>query len=676
MNVTSALTADDLIRSLGSPPPNLAAHGRSLDGYRDRDCFVIGDEGNRLLILADADHALFIASRPLVEHPFVVQSKIDLATPGAYVSEGSWSAVAYHRATTPNVFLVGLHHREHFPTVRFHLALGLLASAARSLHRGTVTLRDMQLGGTVTDLIEEIATSTPDIVGVSVTFGQADLLGEFLRALECVPQRPQIVVVGGSLAARNADLILGSYDDVIVCTGSGEATIRDLMRSSTGEIPLDEVRGIAFRRAGVTVHTPRVYDAPDRVPELDLLAPTLDRHGVMLLETTRGCTHACSFCPRDHKGRWQAGSPAVIDAALERVKPYYDDRPAVARRVFFADEEFIGRDRDSSSNEFSRSVAEIVSRHGFKFENSTRLDDVYDHRRPQDWNRERVSFWRYLARTSLNRMLFGVESGVESILRRFNKGITSADVVRGIRIVTACGAAVRLTYITFDPLMTLDELRRTYEFLGRKDLLLRRADELTDEELLDATGDDEYVKTLSLGRPLYDEVPYMLVSMECLIGSRYLAEVEDAGLAGAVNLQLGRRDASYQDWRIGVLSHASQIWIDRHFALDYALKGLEKTAHHELASGIRGVRKVLKGQAYELLGDMLLLAERTTLDSHPGGLTDRARHLLEERVALLRERLVPQLTTLFGQLSASDAELLREIATQWSSAERWELING
>lgn len=655
----------------------MAARYRSLEGDDDRACFVLGEEGNRILVLSeDRENALFMASRALEGHPFIQECSIELESPSAGLSRGTWPAAARYRATTPHVFLVGLYHREHFPTVRFHLALGLLAAAARSLHRGTVTLRDMQMGGTVAELVAEIAAAKPQIIGISVTFGQADLLDEFLRELRRLDEYQPIVVVGGSLAARNAELILESHEGVVICTGSGETPLRDLIRSFAGEIPADEVRGIAFRRDGSTVYTPRVHDSLDWIPELDLLAETLDHHGVMLLETTRGCTHACSFCPRDHKGRWQAGSPALIDVALERLKPYYDARPTVPRRVFFADEEFIGRDRDSGSNTFSRSVAEIVRRHGFKFENSTRLDDVYDHRRPWEWNRDRVSFWRFLARTSLNRMLFGVESGVETILRRFNKGINSADVVRAVRIATACGVAVRLTYITFDPLMSMDELRATYEFLGRRDLLLRRADGLTDEELLHATGDDEFANAWSLNCPMYEEVPYMLVSMECLIGSRYLSEVEDAGLAGEVNLQLGRRDASYRDGRVGVLSRASQVWIDRHFALDYALKGLEKTGQDRLAQRIRDVRRVLKRQAYELLGEMLSIVAQMPVDGNQAIIEERVRDVMKERAMQLRECLQPQLQILFEQLPREDAELLRQIAQRWSATERWELING
>jgi hypothetical protein len=679
----SAPLAEQLTLLLRLPPDRIVAACRKIAYLEDYECAVVGDESQRLIVLAEGANAIFVAVAPLEAHPFIRRSDdIWLTTPSAGVSKGTWSLAARERATKPHVFLVGLYHAEHFPTVRFHLALGLLAASARATFCGRVTLRDMQLGATLSTLHAEIQRVRPEVIGISVTFGQADLLRELLDAVRAIPRYDPVIVVGGSLAVRNAEPILDADADVLVCTGSGETTIRDVVRHCVEGLPLDEIRGVAFRRGGKTVLSAAVHDGVEAPPELDLLGPTLDRYGVMLLETTRGCTHACSFCPRDHKGKWQAGPAQIVDIALHRIKPYYDERPTVARRLFLADEEFIGRDRNDGTSPATRAVADIIADHGFTFENSTRLDDVYDHRRSDVWNVERVAFWRYLARTSLNRMLFGLESGVDTVLHRFNKAITSSDVVRAIRIVTACGARVRLTYITFDPLMTLDELRRSFAFLGREDLLMERADDLTDEELLLATDDDAKVAELSLRMPVYREVPYMLVSMESLIGSRYLADVEAAGLAGDINLQLGRRDARYQDWRVGVLSRAAQEWIDRHFALDYTLKGLEKVHVRTVAALIREIRREMKLQAYELLGDMLTLAEATARDSARGINADRmflrelVEKVLDRRAAGLAERLAAQMPDLLHALPTTESVLLRQVAEQCYAAEQWKVING
>ncbi len=134
----------------------------------------------------------------------------------------------------------------------------------------------------------------------------------------------------------------------------------------------------------------------------------------------------------------------------------------------------------------------------------------------------------------------------------------------------------RFTYITFDHLMTLEELKASYAFQGRTDLLLRPMPRLPAEEIVRGVRDEGFAAHTAAGQPLHTAISYMLVSMECLIGAAYTRKVQAAGLAGAVRPSMGRVDARFADWRIGVASHWAQLWVDRNFALDYSLKSLEK----------------------------------------------------------------------------------------------------
>ena len=89
-------------------------------------------------------------------------------------------------------------------------------------------------------------------------------------------------------------------------------------------------------------------------------------------------------------------------------------------------------------------------------------------------------------------MLFGVESGVDSILERFNKETTGYQNALAIRTLSALGVPTRFTYITFDQLMTLEELKATYAFQGRTDLLLRPMPHLSAEEIVQGVRDEEF----------------------------------------------------------------------------------------------------------------------------------------------------------------------------------------
>ena len=173
----------------------------------------------------------------------------------------------------------------------------------------------------------------PDILGISATFGQHDLMIRLLDAAYGLP-RPPLVVVGGSLTARNEGLLLERYPRLLVARGGGEATMEGLLAHWHGDIDLDHVPGLGFNgaaRGGGLALTRRRTARPltrdataDIFPELDLLPATFEHHGVAQLETSRGCTNFCSFCPRGHKGMWSGAAPEQLPWMLAEMRRVFD----------------------------------------------------------------------------------------------------------------------------------------------------------------------------------------------------------------------------------------------------------------------------------------------------------------------------------------------------------------
>jgi len=276
----------------------------------------------------------------------------------------------------------------------------------------------------------------------------------------------------------------------------------------------------------------------------------------------------------------------------------------------------------------------------------------------------------------LRRCRFGVESGVTSILERFNKETTGAQNALAIRALTALGVPPRFTYITFDHLMTEAELRETYAFQGRTDLLLRAVPELDVEQIVDGVRDEDWVAEHTTGRPFYTGISYLRVSMECLIGAAYTRKVASAGLTGRADPSMGRVQAEYADWRIGVLSGWAQLWIDRNFALDYTLKSLEKILDGHPHQVVRGLRHILKHAAYRLLGGMLdLLGTTDSLTGSQNELADRCMALAQALIGELRAELAPAVAGVAENLPADHRQLLRREYTRWVSRDTWRLIN-
>jgi hypothetical protein len=597
---------------------------------------------------------------------------LHLDRPDSWLSPATLDEQAVHRLTRPRVLLTALYHPEHFPLPRFPLAISDLARAARASLLGQVSLMDMQLGVTLEDILDAVTTRRPDVLGISATFGQHDLMVRLLDTVTALPTRP-LIVAGGSLTARNERLLLSRYPDLLVARGAGEPTIQDILGSWHGDLERAQIRGVGYLGAArdtgtLTIATARSFRhtatvgnqlQTDILPELDLLDATFRHNGVAQLESSRGCTNYCSFCPRSHKGQWSGADPHALPWILAEMGSIFRRYSELSRTIYLVDEEFIGRDEHAVARALA--VARTLHQAGFQWETSCRVDQVVRLDQGRDWHLDRAAMWRRLCALGLRRCLFGVESGVDSVLERFNKETTGEQNALAIRSLSALGVPTRFTYITFDHLMTEAELRATHAYQGRTDLLLKPLPHLPAAAIVDGVHDPAFVAEHATGRPLHTAISYMLVSMECLIGAAYTKRVQAAGLAGKSRPSMGRQDAVFADWRIGRCSDWAQRWVDRNFALDYMLKSLEKLLDGHVREVVRGTRLVVKDAAYRVLGAMLSsiagCSPATDDDSARMALDGRLRQMVDAEFARLQAELTDPCRRLQAVLSGEHATL-------------------
>lgn len=611
------------------------------------------------------------------------------------------SAQFINRICKPYVKLISLFHKENFPLPRFPLGISDIAGAIRKNHLGVVELSDMQFEKSVTEIADDILSERPDIIGISATFGQQDLLEQLAHLILQIPDYNPLLIFGGSLPVLNAERILELFPTALVAKGYGETTMLDVVKYWHGEISQSEINHVSFFNGVDIVNTPKTADDKNIYtnPELDLLEETLKYKGVMQLESSRGCTYHCSFCPRSHKGLWSGETGIGFEKLLPFIRHVFEKYPLITPKIFLVDEEFIGyNERDKVVQERALLIGRTLKSYGFSFESSTRIDQVY---RPlkqnTQWQIDRVSFWRQLVDVGLDRMLFGVESGVDSILKRFNKKATTEQNIMALRILTTVGVPLRLTYITFDPLMSLDELIESYKFQGRKDVLLKENHGLTPAEIISSISNTEYVVKNSTQRALYSEITYMLVSMESLIGSEYLKMVEASNLADGFVYSMGKRKARYKNFEIGLLSLFSQKWVDRNFALDYLLKSILKINSKETRGTIIQLRLRIKDFSYSLLGKMLTLvtgnisllhepseAEKLELEKSirewSGAENEEEKrrillNLLNAHFNLLSREFTNRLAELRSFINHSEYELISKMVDAWIDKDNWEVIN-
>ena len=265
---------------------------------------ITGTLERRLLIVEDTSNASWpwgivdLAGQPHATRtwPSWTQAHLALKDSSEWTSRARLSPPAIRRLNHPHTLLISLYHPEWFPTIRFPLAISNLAAAARSTLSGPVSLLDMQLGCTVEQILARITAERPDIVAISATFGQHDLLLEVLTAISAQQFKPT-TIVGGSLPTRNGEQLLRDFPDLIVAKGPGEPTIIDLIEAFHGAKPIEDVRGIVTNRAG-NRETLRIRTPIDRSPTLGWSAPELDLLGGTF---ERGGSARTRNIPRLHK---------------------------------------------------------------------------------------------------------------------------------------------------------------------------------------------------------------------------------------------------------------------------------------------------------------------------------------------------------------------------------------
>lgn len=602
---------------------------------------------------------------------------------------------------SPKIALLSLAKKDIYTFPRFALGISDIAHAIRKTFSGSVSLHDLQLDSSIESFVEFIKKEKVDIVGISMTFGLFDVLEDVLDAihrekLDCK------IAIGGSLTGITFKEILSKYPSVIVSLSEGETFFQKLIDYFNGECKLEDIPAIAFVKGGKIVQTQfskYSRNAPLSIPELDLLLPTIKAKGVFQLETSRGCYNACSFCPRRQKGIWRGCENDVkyVETLINHFcallkRNGYDPSKFI---MYVVDEEFVGGESDVYQQR-AINLSKIFAKHNLKYETSFRMNTIYSSHVSKEDKIRKIKNMIKLRDNGLNRTLVGVESGVQSVLERFNKNVTSEENKLGIRLLTGLDVPIRFTYITFDPLMSMEELEETYYFQGRTDLVLKSDYKDNPEKLLEAVTNEDEVSKLSKGIPFYSQIPYMLVSIECLLGSKYLEMVKGKGLAkDKVIKALGKQQVEYIDKRIEKMSYYSQLWIDRNFALDYSLKSLAKIYSGTASLDIRNQRIVLKKYAYELLGKMLYIVKKE--EKYLQGLEQPEieflknlskkyesintldnifKTLLNHNFDLLKNEIDNLKFNLNATLSKKDYENISNQIDSWYNKNDWSLLHG
>jgi anaerobic magnesium-protoporphyrin IX monomethyl ester cyclase len=290
-----------------------------------------------------------------------------------------------------------------------------------------------------------------DVVGISCLSTLEDDCFGLARLLR---GRCRLLVAGGPLPTCDPGRFLRDFD--VVVRGEGERTIVDLLAALEDGRDLAGVPGVVTRdRQDGEIAPPRPFErdldslplpARDLLPNAAYLADGRRRQGaaVTTVMSTRGCPYECDFCSNVVFGAsYRARSPGgVVDEVEQALGLGYD-------RISFADDVFtLEHDRVAAI------CAEIRGR-GLRFawECLGRVDG-FDAR-----------LARLMRDAGCDRVFFGIESGVDAVLRLMNKRTTAEQSWRAVLAAHEAGLRVGAFFILCYPGETDDTVLRTLRFL-------------------------------------------------------------------------------------------------------------------------------------------------------------------------------------------------------------------
>jgi anaerobic magnesium-protoporphyrin IX monomethyl ester cyclase len=278
------------------------------------------------------------------------------------------------------------------------------------------------------------------------------------RALRArYPRLP--VVWGGNFASLYPQPVLDSpYVDWVV-RGQGEQTFVDLLDVLNGARDADTVPGLCYKRPDGThvIGEERRWLGPEELPAppyhkidvADYLHPTWlgARSGVY--QASVGCPHGCKFC-----GVISVFGRRELQQTPERTVSHleYLAHTFGMDSVHFYDNNFF------VSEPHAREFAERIAPLGLRWWCEARVDTL---------SRFSDDTWRIIRKSGLAMVFCGAESGSDAVLKKMNKGTTTAQILEVAARSREHGIVPEFSFVFGDPDDPAQEIENTLAFVRR-----------------------------------------------------------------------------------------------------------------------------------------------------------------------------------------------------------------
>ncbi len=334
------------------------------------------------------------------------------------------------------------------PTGLGYLAQSLLEAGIE------YAVEDMRGRGRLSALRRKIRSFQPDLIGVSLVSLEYKRSYELIRRIKEYYPRASIVVGSAHVSAIGESVLEECRDIDFGIIGEGE---RALIALCKGEIPLDEIPGLLYRRDGAVVSGSEMelIIELDSIPFPRYVNFDLKRYTKELpLITSRGCPYRCIFCPHSLMStKFRARSAANVVDEIE----YWYGRGI---KQFVVDD-----DNFTLVKERVYNICDEIERRGLKglfirCSNGIRADKV-----------DRNLLTR-MKEVGVKEVGFGADGGNNRVLLDIvQKGETIETIEQAIQDAIDVGLEVRLFIIVGHPGETLSDIEDSFALAQRYPLI-------------------------------------------------------------------------------------------------------------------------------------------------------------------------------------------------------------
>ncbi len=308
------------------------------------------------------------------------------------------------------------------------------------------------------DLEREIKGFRPQVMGITSTTSTIYDAYKVARLTKEINPKA-VVVIGGPHVSFTAEQTLREcpFIDVVV-RGEGETTTEELITCLEEGQPLEEVRGISFRKDEKVVETENrpFIENLDELPFpayhlLPMDRYKVGRHHFANIITSRGCPFSCIFCSSSQLcgKRWRARSPENVIEELKVLKYEYN-----ISEVEFLDDTF------TLNSPRAEKICDLMMRENLNlsWSASSRVNTLT----------QRLA--NKMRKAGCHTIYLGIESGSQKILDLIQKGTNLVQAERAVEILKGAKINVLGSFIIGIPGETIKSIKKTIKFAKKLNL--------------------------------------------------------------------------------------------------------------------------------------------------------------------------------------------------------------